>query len=268
VLGIQSLSLQLAKHSGATWQLGYSYNHRGDNLNRALLPHHSCHRSGWEYSPQSAPHIVDFWTEMFRRAGIAIEPGAWQLNLPDVSQPVGDMFGREYRGPKIGLHPFSGNPIRNWLLGRFAILGRQLQYTWGAHLVITGGAVDSRSARWLAKTIGGHCTVTAGKIGLIDTWSALRELDLVISVDTGMIHMAAALDIPVVSLFGPGDPAIWGPHRQLNRVIQCFPNCQRCKGGHCVQPRIYCMEAISVDHVLDKVQEILRKEPVVSTVGT
>ncbi len=259
VLGIQARSMLLARLSGARWQLGYSYNHRGDNLNRALVPHHSCNRSGWEYPLGGVPHIVDFWAELCRQGGVPITPSSWEhLTFPDVPDLVREIFGIECGGLKIGLHPFSGNPIRYWMLGRWAVLGRELIGEYGAQLVITGGAADEEGAEWLKGAIGEGCEVAAGRVSLVDTWSALRELDLVISVDTGMIHMAAAVGVPVISLFGPGDPAIWGPRGQLDRVIQRFPECQRCKGGRCVQPRIYCMEAISVDDVMVMVSDVVQ----------
>jgi ADP-heptose:LPS heptosyltransferase len=257
VLGIQVQSLLLAKLSGAKWQLGYSYNHRGDSLNRALVPHHSCHHSGWEYEKDGVPHIVDFWIEMFQRGGIPIESKSWEfvklIENPTFVPPCNSK-GEKI---KIGFHPFSGNPMRNWMLGRWAILGKELVKQYQAELVITGGHHDQQEAEWLSKAIGENCASIAGTISIIQTWSALRALNLVISVDTAIIHMAAAVGIPVVSLFGPGDPAIWGPRGQLHRVIQNFPLCHRCKGGKCVQPRVYCMETITVDLVLEQVRKIL-----------
>jgi heptosyltransferase-2 len=258
VLGIQAASMQLVAHSKATWQIGYSYNHRGDNLNRALIPCLSCNRSGWEYDINGVPHIVDFWSDMLSGSGVPIIPTGWDnIDLPEISDQIRELMGDHSNMLRIGLHPFSGNSIRNWPLGKFAILGRELISNWNAHLVITGGPVDGEAAQWLQSAIGENCSSLAGKASILQSWAAVKDLDLVVSVDTGMIHMAAALSTPVISLFGPGDPAIWGPRGQLDQVIQRFPLCQRCKGGRCVQSRVYCMEAISVDHVIAKVESLL-----------
>jgi ADP-heptose:LPS heptosyltransferase len=72
-----------------------------------------------------------------------------------------------------------------------------------------------------------------------------------ISVDTAIIHLCAAVNVPVITLFGPGDPLIWGPYGFGALVIQKHQACQRCKGGRCVQDRLYCMESISVKDIMD-----------------
>jgi ADP-heptose:LPS heptosyltransferase len=86
----------------------------------------------------------------------------------------------------------------------------------------------------------------------------IRLSDLMLSNDTGPMHVAAALGKPVVALFGPTEPRRTGPYGQLSGVIQISLPCLPCLKDYCVYPKpMECLRAISPDRVVAAVSRRL-----------
>jgi len=260
VLGIHFLSTVVGR-ACAGHAVGYDYNHRGFLLDRALLPHPSCNRSGWEYGPESdPPHITRFWGLLLAAmTGDAPEVSWSGLALTEADHQAAERFlSRELAGdgPLLVLHPFASSVMRTWPLDLAAsFLDRALADTdW--RIAITGGAGDRSRAAALAGRRT-QVAVAAGELSLSASWALLARAAVVVSVDTAVIHMAAALARPVVSLFGPGDPLVWGPHGQQRGVLQANEWCQRCKGARCVQAGLPCMTALTPDLVLERTRRMM-----------
>jgi ADP-heptose:LPS heptosyltransferase len=99
----------------------------------------------------------------------------------------------------------------------------------------------------------------AGKTTLLQLGSILRKCDLLVSGDTGPLHLATAVGTRVVGLFGSVDPARTGPVGTGHRVIQAKNvSCVPCRKNDC-SSSIYlnCMESISVEDVMNAVREML-----------
>jgi 3-deoxy-D-manno-octulosonic-acid transferase/heptosyltransferase-1 len=105
-------------------------------------------------------------------------------------------------------------------------------------------------------------TVTALNLGGQTTLRELaclyRKARLVVSTDSGPMHLAAAVGTPVVALFGPTDPARTGPYGPGHQVIQASLDCAPCLKRQC--PTRRCMAEISVDKVFRVVEEILSRK--------
>lgn len=113
----------------------------------------------------------------------------------------------------IVFHPWpSGyrHEWRAWPHERWVALGREVQ-SWGYGVVITGGPSDRAAAERLAEGIGGAVLVLAGRESLRNSIKALAEARAIVAVNTGVMHLAAALDRPMVALHGPTNPLRWGP---------------------------------------------------------
>lgn len=254
-LGIQLMNAVLAR-TAAAYGIGYDYNGRGRVLDEPHQPHLSCNRSGWEYGADTnPPHVVDFWGMLLAEPGGPPPPVSWRgLDLSAHRPAVRRwLASRNLAGEEpLILHPWAGNPIRTWppeLARRFLELWLHQQP--GA-VVLTGGPADRGAGERLAHGLGGRVVSAAGDLTPGQTWALLEHAALVVSVDTCVIHMAAALDKPVVSLFGAGDPLVWGPYGQADGVIQEHAACQRCKRAACLFPQILCMRAITPETVLER----------------
>jgi ADP-heptose:LPS heptosyltransferase len=121
------------------------------------------------------------------------------------------------RQPYVVLHPWaSGNrfELREWPTDRWVDLAKRIIQA-GYGLVITGGPGDTDRANLLCKQIGSSQNPSllnlAGKTSLLETASYLQSAAVVISVNTGTMHLAALLGVPLVALHGPTNPLRWGP---------------------------------------------------------
>lgn len=75
--------------------------------------------------------------------------------------------------------------------------------------------------------------------------------------DNGPMHMAAALRVPVIGLFGPSDPAVWGPWGTGHRTFYKGLDCRACFHPDCVRGEQNCMQLITLEEVWDAVRERL-----------
>lgn len=142
----------------------------------------------------------------------------------------------------IGYHPGAGKPPNCWPVERFAYLVNTLWRDLGAFPFITSGPMDRATVRALVEGLREPFYLLE-RMPVRQVASVLADLNLVISNDTGIMHVAAAVGVPVLSLFGPTDPLQWAPIGENHRYIVS-------KDGR--------MESISVDEVLTTAREMLQ----------
>jgi ADP-heptose:LPS heptosyltransferase len=196
----------------------------------------------------------------------AIKPA--QLHLtPDELRRSQELFNH-VRRPLVFLCPDAGMAIKRWSDVNFITLGKILQQRWDATAIVPVGS-DAKQATYIAEKIWGARVLPRGK--LRDLAAALACADLVIAADTGPARIAAALNVPTLTLFGPSWHGRYGqPSPHVN--LQGYPQCperninnftvQRCwYGGVCPLDKGWqsCMEGISVDEVLSVVEGCLNK---------
>jgi ADP-heptose:LPS heptosyltransferase len=151
------------------------------------------------------------------------------------------------------IHPGCGADgfPREWPLERFAVLAHWLMKKFGAQLVLTSGPEETLKTRRLNRLLKGQAIDLGGKISWNGLVALVAEMDLVISGNTGIMHIAAALQKKQVALHGPTDPKIWGPINPNARVVQT--TCDRCPclklGFEYHAKDRSCMEKIDVESV-------------------
>lgn len=124
--------------------------------------------------------------------------------------------------PRVVLHPGCGadGAPREWPLERYAVLGDRLARARGARLFVTGGPDEAAKTGRLARALHGKALDLGGKLSWPGTVSLVGRVDLVVSGNTGIMHVAAALRKPQVALHGPTNPLLWGPRNARARVLQ------------------------------------------------
>lgn len=168
------------------------------------------------------------------------------------------------RRPLVGMHVSGGRESKQWHLDRFAAVARTLSAETGATIVMTGARTDRPTIdRVVDQLENVPIRIVAGALDLPATAALAAMLDLFITSDTGPMHIAAAMGTPVVALFGPSDPARYGPRAASERILRvqlpCSPCGQvrlppeRCR-GHVPD----CMDGITVEAVVGAALELLR----------
>ena len=112
------------------------------------------------------------------------------------------------QGKPVVVHPGSGSPAKNWPVERFADVIRRLR-AQQKEVVAVAGEADVEQAAVLAREVPGVPLLTG--LTLTELSETLAECGCFLGNDSGITHLAAAVGLPVVALFGPSDPDTWAP---------------------------------------------------------
>lgn len=202
--------------------------------------------------PQPARHQVYHYLELARWIGADIDEHLQPSDFfPTTRRPASD-------APiKIGLCAGAEyGPAKRWLPERFAHAANAVSAQRDVQWVLFGVAGDAPVGDEISRQIVGKQTNLIGKTTLAELMDRLSECSVVLTNDTGTMHLAAALGIPTVALFGSTEPLLTAPlgpgHRILRHQVECSPCFLR------VCPLDFrCMKAIGVEEVAQAVLDAL-----------
>lgn len=153
------------------------------------------------------------------------------------------------QGPWVGLSPGAAyGPAKRWEPARFAALGRELVREFGARLVLLGADDERPVADEVKEQLQGPVVDLVGQTSLRQALGVMSQLHLLVTNDSGLMHAAAALSVPLVALFGSTDPVATGPFTSRATVIHHPQPCSPCFNRTC-ETGYTCLTAISVDEV-------------------
>jgi ADP-heptose:LPS heptosyltransferase len=161
------------------------------------------------------------------------------------------------RSKVIILHPGSGSKKKAWPLDRFLSLTRALQDRLGSRMLVVLGPAEGPDVRKAFETLGPNAPVLAEGLTLLQLASVMEGCRFFVGNDSGITHMAAALGLPTVAIFGPTDRRVWAPRGEETVVV--------CRGIHCSpcpQERFFqckdseCLKAVEEEEVWKGVEEI------------
>ena len=248
----------LAWRSGARRRVGYWTGGGGSLLSDALA-----------YSPRehvsiNARRLVAHAAGRELAPHAAAERRAQLVPPPDAVARANALLASATR-PIIGVHASGGRESKQWHLDRFAAVARHLAQSQHATIVLTGSPADRPLVDEVRRHLGEIKSIdAAGEQDLPGLAALLARLDVLVTGDTGPMHLASAMGTPVVALFGPSFPERYGPlspHQRVVRVdLWCSP-CgrvrlppERCR-GHVPD----CMDGIQVDAVVAATVDLLNE---------
>ena len=155
-------------------------------------------------------HAIPFLLEPLQALALYEAEGVPALDFSGEARARGRgrLRGMGIAGRPVAVHPGSGSPAKNWPVGRFADLIRRLR-AQGREVAVVWGEADVAEAAALAREAPG-LPLLAG-LSLRELAETLAECGAYLGNDSGITHLAAAVGLPVVALFGPSDADTWGP---------------------------------------------------------
>ncbi|MCX7010466.1 MAG: lipopolysaccharide heptosyltransferase II [Kiritimatiellaeota bacterium] len=161
----------------------------------------------WEYAAILAPHTQALPTP--------------QLTIPSATIGSAAKKIASLPRPLIGIMPGAARgPVKRWPAERFAGAAKTVHAKLGGSVVIMGGAGDAEACAAVAAGVGAGVLNLAGATALGEWAALLAECGLVLCNDSGGMHLAAAVGVPVVAVFGITDPTRTGPLGVRCRVVQ------------------------------------------------
>ena len=245
----------LSRFSGAPVRIGLNEEHRW----RGLL-----HTTVVQSRPD-VRHRLERDLEAVRPLGIEPKAGPLVLRIPpqDEAAAAGlldDIAGEKLSAgatPLVMLQPGARYCFKAWPAERFTELAGRLAGKYGCRILVGGDAKE----RGLAETIQANTRAAvvplAGRLTLLHYAAVLKRCSLFIGNDNGPMHMAAALGVPVVALFGPSNPAEWGPRGGRTEVLYKGLDCRQCFHPTCTRGEESCMRQITVEDVWCAAERLL-----------
>ncbi len=248
VLDLQGLfrSGWLARQTGAPIRVGFSnarefatifYTHRVD-------------------VGDSEQHATDRYLKLAASIGCESGPVEYVFNTTDTDRArVVEKIGHER--PYAVLLPGTNWRTKRWPIERFAALAWALKDRMGFESVVAGGGNDVA----LGEKIGG--INLAGKTNLPELVALLEGASLVVANDSGPMHIAAALNRPLVAVYGPTNPMRTGPYGKMDSVVRLDLPCSPCYSRKCSHQS--CLQWLGIEAVMQLAQtqiEIAGKDAV------
>ncbi len=240
-------------------RIGYATQHRGPLLTRRARPR----------TRQLRRHQVYYYLDLLHLTGLSprdylsdptFQPDITLAPPPDAVDRAAFLLGEMGVGGGdvvVGLNPgaFYG-PAKRWFADRYASLADRLIRGRGARVLIFGSKGEERIASEILSRMREEPVVLAGRTDLALLVALISRCNLFVTNDSGPMHLAAALGVPQIALFGSTDEVATGPFSDRATVIHKHVECSPCLRRKCPID-LRCFTRISVDEVYEAARERL-----------
>jgi len=216
------------------------------------------------WRPLKRRHLIDYYLGLIAGAGMTLHGRQLTLLItPDEQREARRLLAQKggIDTPLlVGLNPGAAHgTAKRWLADRFTEIGRRMIFEHGAKVIIFGGPDEAGIGRQLATDIGEGSVNLCGQTSLRHAMALIGECNLFVTNDSGLMHAAAALNIPQVAIIGPTDPTATGPGNEASRLVH---RPDACELSPCLKPTCpitdqRCMTAISVKMVMEAALALL-----------
>ncbi|MBI1972807.1 glycosyltransferase family 9 protein [Candidatus Woesearchaeota archaeon] len=204
-------------------------------------------------------HKIQDNLDVLRALPILVKDASLELPVHKKAAAVVATFMKHFKSKTIILHTSSKHKSHHWMPERFARLADILVHKYKATIFFTGTKEDHHHVHYIISQMRQPHKAhnLAGRTTLPQLIALVDAVDLVVTIDTSMTHIASARKTPVVVLFGPTMPAFWGPSSKNSRYLWKDDVCVGCRRSFCIYGKNYiCMRFIYESDVLAKIAEV------------
>jgi heptosyltransferase-2 len=212
---------------------------------------------------QPVAHEVEYYLGLVRHFGIT-----GQARVPHLTVTPAEDQGAAVRLAEqgitkgdfvIGINPGAAfGSAKRWYPERFAEVAGRLAAAWNAKVVIFGGPGEADIAAGIERHLAGQCCNCAGKTNLRELMALIRRCNFLVTNDSGPMHIAAALGVPLVAIFGSTDHATTSPYTDKAAIVRKEVACAPCKLRECPTDH-RCMTAVSADNVVQAARSLMQR---------
>jgi 3-deoxy-D-manno-octulosonic-acid transferase/heptosyltransferase-1 len=207
-------------------------------------------------------HALDRGLRLLQALGIPDSQVLCDLTIGEEDERAAEQLlvenGVRLDQPFIAINPVAKWPTKLWAAERFRELAERLLND-GSQVVFTGSKEDRPLIDEIACTLGSPVVRLDGRTSLKVLAAVYRSASLVVTTDTGPMHLGAAVGTPVVALFGPTAPWRTGPYGEGHVVLRAGVSCSPCFSKSCKTTefeRMACMNRITVEQVVEAVARL------------
>jgi heptosyltransferase II len=208
-------------------------------------------------------HQIDYYLEMVKTLGcfpvtreLHMET---KINIPE-ARNVLRKFIPDEKKTIIGIAPGATyGPAKKWLPERFAAVADRLSKDFSAQIIMMGGKADGETAQEVQKSANVEFINLCGKTTVWEAVYLISQCRLFISNDSGLMHVAGALNIPTVAIFGSTNPVTTAPAGNKSVIVRKAVPCSPCLKKTCPSD-FRCMKLVSMEDVLQVAQNLFQNE--------
>ena len=175
--------------------------------------------------PFTDSHLVDSFLSFVETLSGSPTSAIWDLPVDESDLDWAREQLQKLPKPWVAIHPHASKAERNWLPERYAEVVKETVIRWQCGVLLTGGNSPSEVSLCdqLAQLAPGHTLNLCGKSTPKQLAALLSLADVLIAPDTGAVHIARAMDTPVIGLYAVASPKLTGPYRQLEYCVDRYP---------------------------------------------
>jgi heptosyltransferase-2 len=243
----------LAYLGGVKNRVGYDTDGRGILLTHAIVRNEELLKL----------HQVEYYLSILRAMGMEAVTKDPQLSIDDNDKKdVTELLalnGVEENDLLLGLSPGAiFGPAKRWPADRFALIGDWAIERWGAKVAVLGTPGETDICSNLAGSMKHPSVNLCGETSLGQAMALIKRCRFFVTNDSGLMHVAAGLDVPMVSIFGSTDHVATGPRSRFAKIVRHETDCSPCLKPECTTD-FKCMLDIHPDEVWREL-EILKED--------
>ena len=222
----------------------------------------------WLFMTEIAPslphevHVIQRYLSVVKPLGIQSADYNMTLQLPDEATTFATNFLRSHgvkeKDTLIVVNPGTTWPSKNWPTQHYATVIEALQHH--GHILLCGGPGEQELGKSIIEQCNAPVINAINQTSLLELAALISKCHVLLTGDTGPLHMGIALNIPTISLFGPTDPQRFGPLTGEHVVLQESMDCRPCHKTKCPLTHLKCMHSLSPERVITAVQTLLSEK--------